>query len=338
MPEVRCRKCKESLNYSEYMAGKVMLCAFCGNKVTCPPLAPPPGSRDAAGEDQDEAEELESAGDPDPNYPELGPLVKVYSALPWFLGVPLFLVPGLVGLGLTVYGVIAADPLPFMLGVTGFVCFSAPFLLVFAYLTPGSLRRVRVYRKGFIYRGLTKKVAVPWDEIKGWRILRIHLKKRIIGFHFELQDGTEFHLRFWPMRGAEQFANLAHQATRFLLQKRISALLQAGKTVPFGEEVVLSTTGLMYCPGGSKKKADALGWRQIGSVVDGGVGRPARNAAPATAGALGALGDRQNAAMGLLVIVDGKVRWAINWSDIANYAVLLDLLKKRFGVVVRAPE
>ena len=356
MMRIQCPKCRQLMQVPDQSAGQLIRCPGCGQTLTlrvpaaasapappgpAAPPAPPPARavrpaapppvppavaapRPAQVTRPRPAADDETPGEPE-EFPELGRVVKQYLPRRYWIGLAAFGGFFLVMLPLALWAL-----------ATGSKGFIAPVMILTAVGLCGTLvcgilalaclkRRVELRAHGFVSYSLFGPVACRWEDVAGMYVVRAGVFPAT-ELRFDLESGKRFSV-VSLVRGQDELGDRVAEATMPRLQARAEQALERGEAVGFGPYLSVGPKGLRLRPNGPKGDERRLRWMDIESVLLG-----TFQTRPGAGGMAGAAVQTE-----LRILSEGNPPWVLASGNVANFAILLDLLEHRFNLKIKRP-
>ena len=292
------------------------------------PVAPPPPPpveepRVEILEDEPPVEILEDESPADAD--GLGRLVKDYTPRRWWLFLALFGVLFVLNLPWTLVAFlwegapkwgIASAMIPnaiFLIGV----------IICGAFAGFSVKRWAQLYQRGLINHGVFSSEEVRWTEVTA-----VYLDKggifQATDIHLDLQGRDRVTVPSVILK-IEELADKIIEATAPLIKPRIEKALDRGESVAFGENISVTPKGLEFRPNGEKGDTLKLKWKEIEGFS---LGRFVTNPG---AGGLAAAASIETQ---FRVSSADQPVWICPTANVANFAIFVELIEKRFGVEI----
>jgi predicted Zn finger-like uncharacterized protein len=347
MMRIHCPSCKQALQVPDQAAGKAVRCPKCQQTIHIPavlgstaapaavpaaaiavpvaaaqvqPRAAPPENATAPAQRQTAPAPSDfEVGAPLPDHPELGRVVKVYVPRRYAIGLAVSAALLVVGVPFAIFALptkngalIAPAMVLSACGVAGVLICGLCLLLSFR-------ARVVLCEHGFFYTWWSRAIACPWTAITGLYVIRVGGLMPSTSLRFDRRGDTRFTLE-GLIRGEADLASRIGDVLWPRLRPGIAKALDGGELVAFGDMLSVGLKGMRFCPKGEGGEEHRLGWKRIDEIRTGWF--KATSVAGGLAGA--------TTTPLFQVICEGKLEWDINTGNIANYPLLMEVLKERF--------
>jgi hypothetical protein len=296
-------------------------------KPVPPPPPAPPAVEEPVLEVVEEPVLLEAAEDePAVDAPGLGKLVKTYKPRKWWLGLLIFGFLFLVNVPCTVAAFWIDDKSKPWIGLTmipnaawliGIIICGGWFLL-------GVGQRVFLHQRGFKMATPFREAEVRWPDVTAIYLQKTGMFQPTI-ILLDLEGKPQLDLPH-AIKNNEELADRIVAATAPLMKAKINRALDRGDTVSFGTFLSVSPKALIFRPDGEKGETLKLRWKDIESFS---MGLYQTNPG---AGGLAAAASVQTVLR--IIPTDDETPWVCATGNIANFAVLIELVEKRFGVEI----
>jgi hypothetical protein len=368
--KIQCPKCTQVLQVPELKPGQTIRCPKCGQSLAIPapaaapaplpppraiaaapvPLPPPPVVKQAKPPVEEEVIELEEEKPSeevieleeekppeevieleeetpvDADASGLGPLVKEYKPRRWWIGLAIFTALFLLNVPFTILAFWINDKTKPWIGAAMIpnVVFLLGVIIISPFAAAGMKRRVRLHQRGLINFGVFSSAEVKWTEITG-----VYLVK---GGIFQATDilldleGRDQVTLPSIILAIEELADRIIAATEPSIRPRIEKALDRGETVAFGQNISVTPKGLEFRPDGKKDgKVLKLRWKAIEGFF---LGRVVTN--PGSGGLAAAASIETQ----FRVTSADQPVWTCPTANVANFAIFIELLEKRFRVKI----
>jgi hypothetical protein len=261
-----------------------------------------------------------------PDIPGLGKLVKTYKPKKWWIGLSISMVLFLVNVPCTVAAFWIDDKSKPWIGLTmipnaawlmGIIICGGWFLL-------GVGQRVFLHQRGLKMATLFREAEVRWPEVTAIYLQKTGMFQPTI-ILLDLEGKPQLDLPH-AIKNNEELADRIVAATAPLLTAKINRALDRGDTVSFGRFLSVSPKALIFRPDGEKGETLKLRWEDIESFS---MGLYQTNPG---AGGLAAAASVQTVLR--IIPTDDEPPWVCATGNIANFAILIELVEKRFGVEI----
>jgi hypothetical protein len=180
-------------------------------------------------------------------------------------------------------------------------------------------RRVELRERGFVSCTPFGNSPCPWPDVTGVYVVK-HSFPASTELRFDLAGGKQVWL-LWLINEQDDLATHVFAATTPLIQGRIERALAGGEEVSFGPFLRADAEGMRLFPNGPGREELRMRWGEVTSVA---IGRVQAN--PAGPGLAAAVLETQ-----LRISGKGSPTWPIASGNVANFALFLDLLRRKSG-------